>query len=341
MHASPGSTPSPLISVVMPIYNAQSHLRQALASILAQDFEDFEVVAVNDGSTDDSGGILQQFAARDRRVRVIEQRNRGLVGALNRGLEESRGRLLARMDADDVAMPERFGKQVRFLQQHPAVLAVGTAIMNMDCDGDRLNVQILPTEAPAIDDQLMHRRTGLAHPSVMMRREAVEAVGGYRAEFEWIEDHDLWLRLSERGPLANLPDVLLCYRQHLKSCSWNNSVLRTRRINAVMRTAYQRRGLALPPHLVLDETRPRSAGGPHKWMRAATRSGQWSTAAKHTLAQWRQRPLSPLTLRSTIEAAARSLLTIVYRPAPLPAVPTFTADQLCLTPSPPRTSHAA
>jgi len=323
--------------VVMPVYNGERHLASAMASILAQTFADFELIAVNDGSRDTTAKILRRFAQRDPRVRVIQQENCGLVGALNRGLEEVRGPLIARMDADDIAMPDRFEKQLAFLETHPSVLAVGSAILNIDADGDPLNVQVLESDPLAIDHCLMQRRTGMAHPAVMMRRDPVRELGGYRAEFEWIEDHDLWLRLSERGPLANLPEVLLCYRQHLDSCSWNNSALRARRINGVLTDAYRRRKRPMPADLLLREEQVRSAGGPHKYIRAAIRAGQWQTAKKHLREQWRQHPRSFITFRSTLEAGLRAVGALFRSNVPAPRVPAFTTEQLC---SPPQSDSA-
>lgn len=325
---SPSASPpkTPRVSVVLTVYNGQQHLKEAVASILAQDFTDFELVAVNDGSTDRSSQILHDFAKRDARVRVIDQENRGIAGAANRGIEEATAPLIARMDADDISMPQRFGLQVDYLDKHPECLAVGTAILNIDADGDPLNISIYESDPERIDDCLMHRRTGMAQPSVMMRRDIVLELGGYRKEYEWIEDHDLWLRLAERGPLGNLPDVMLCYRQHLGSVSWNNASLRMARINGVLTDAYRRRDIPIPAGLLLPENPRRSTGGHHKFLRAAVRAGQWKTARKHFVAQWAKHPLSAITWRCTMEAGFRAVSTVIHPPPAAPIIPRFSAD---------------
>ena len=126
---------SPSLSVVMAVYNGERWLAETLASLSSQTFGDFEIVAIDDGSTDGSAAILAEAAARDARYRIITQANRGLVASLNRGLAESRAPLVARIDADDVAEPERFARQVAFLQAHPEVAALGSAIRIIGPDG--------------------------------------------------------------------------------------------------------------------------------------------------------------------------------------------------------------
>jgi len=213
------STPS--VSVVMAVYNGERWLEETLASLAGQTFGDFEIVAVDDGSTDGSSAILAEAAARDARYRIITQANRGLVASLNRGLAEARAPLIARIDADDIAEPERFARQVAFLQAHPEVAVLGSAIRIIGEDGAFGRLQSYPC-GPAEVAAGMLRRCAFAHPSVMMRREAVLAAGGYREAFRHAEDYDLWLRLGERHGLDNLPEPLLRYRQHGTSVSFRH-----------------------------------------------------------------------------------------------------------------------
>ncbi|MBV9762421.1 MAG: glycosyltransferase [Acidobacteriaceae bacterium] len=207
------------VSVVMPVFNAERFLAEAMESVLAQSFEDFEAIAVDDGSTDGSAGILERYARRDGRLRVFQRGHQRLPAALNFGCARAEGRYIARMDADDIAMPERLERQVKFLEAHPRVAILGTQIERIRQDGARMNVERVPLEHAEIEAN-MQRICCLFHPTVMMRAEAVRELGGYREAFFGAEDHDLWLRAAERYELANLPDVLLKYRLHTGALSF-------------------------------------------------------------------------------------------------------------------------
>jgi glycosyltransferase involved in cell wall biosynthesis len=204
---------APAISVAMSVYNDDAFLTLAIESILAQTFGDFEFLIVNDGSTDRSGAIIDNFAARDSRIRAIHQSNRGLVPSLNRLLDEARAPLIARMDGDDISLPVRFAAQVAFLAAHPDHGAVGSWVTCIDESGS-------PRpggggEKPlAHADMLASLEHGplFSHPSVMMRRDLVRAAGGYRAAYVHCEDYDLWLRLAGETKLANLRERLVLYR---------------------------------------------------------------------------------------------------------------------------------
>ena len=204
---------APRITVAMSVYNNEAFLAQAIESILAQSFGDFEYLIVNDGSTDGSPAIIDGFAARDPRIRAIHQENRGLVASLNRMIEEARAPLIARMDGDDIALPLRFERQVAFLDAYPDYGVVGVNTHDIDENGiihrafdfhpldhDSF-VAALPDGPP------------LCHSSVTMRREAVRALGGYRKAYRHCEDYDLWLRLAAHTRLCSLPDRLFHYRR--------------------------------------------------------------------------------------------------------------------------------
>jgi GT2 family glycosyltransferase len=209
----------PLISVCMPVYNAKRYLGEAIESILGQTFRDFEFLIVDDGSTDRSLAILKHYAAQDSRIRLSSRPNAGLVVRLNEMLHQARGDLIARMDADDVALPERFARQVEFLRSHPEVDVVGGAQEHISAKGYHLFIYHEPLEHQEIQESALAGICPICHPSVMMRRNAVLAVGGYRAEHWPTEDFDLWLRMGERGLLANLPEVITRYRVHESSVS--------------------------------------------------------------------------------------------------------------------------
>jgi glycosyl transferase family 2 len=201
----------PRVSVVMPVHNGGRYLEHAVESILGQTFADFEFVVVDDGSTDSTAEALCRYQAADPRVRVIHQEQAGLVASLNRGCGQARAAYIARMDADDIAFPDRFARQVEFLDRHPAVAVVGSAIVRVDAAGREIKRNVCPTTHAAIVEAL-REYTCFTHPSVMLRAEALAAVGGYRAAYRAAEDYDLWVRLSERYELANLPEPLLYYR---------------------------------------------------------------------------------------------------------------------------------
>ena len=203
----------PRLSVVLPVYNGEPFLADALDSILTQDFRHFELIAIDDGSSDRSGDMLDRLALTDRRVRVLHQTNAGMVAALNCGLDLARGDFIARMDQDDVAHPERFARQIAFLDAHLDIAVVGCAVTLIDQSGKRIRDVEYPLTPEAVS-KFLERGAPLAHPAAMMRREAVHAVGAYRAAFRYGEDYDLWLRIAERYRIANLPERLLLYRQH-------------------------------------------------------------------------------------------------------------------------------
>ena len=203
----------PAVSVVMPVYNAAAHLSAALDSMLAQTFTDFELIALDDGSMDETGALLAACAARDARVRLAgSPQNQGLVARLNQGLELARGRYIARMDGDDTSRPERLARQVALLDAQPGVGACGSWIRVF---GDApARVERYPADDAAIRCELLFR-SALAHPATMLRGDLVRRHGlRYQAQFVHAEDYAMWLAIAARGQLANIPDVLLDYRAH-------------------------------------------------------------------------------------------------------------------------------
>lgn len=206
-------TPSPTISVAMSVYNGAEFLAEAIESILAQSYTDFEFLILNDGSTDGSAAIIDAYAARDPRIRALHQPNQGLIGALNQLIDEARAPLIARMDGDDIALPERFARQVAFLAAHPDYGVVGTWTTDIDSQGNAYPVG--GGDHPTSHAEFVtfaEATSPLCHPSVMMRRDVVRAVGGYHRAFRHCEDYDLWLRLAQHTKLCSLPERLIKYR---------------------------------------------------------------------------------------------------------------------------------
>jgi hypothetical protein len=207
----PGNAPE--ISVVIPVYNGERYLRETIESTLSQSFTDWELVAVDDGSTDASGRILAEYAAADPRVIVHRQENAGVVAALNKGLELARAPLVARLDADDLSLPDRLERQHRFLNENLEVGMVGGQAAIIDLDGREVAEARYPLDDAAIKEQLK-RTTPFVHSSVMIRRSVLDLAGGYRSPFDGVEDLDLWLRVAPRCQLAHLPEKVVAYRIH-------------------------------------------------------------------------------------------------------------------------------
>jgi glycosyltransferase involved in cell wall biosynthesis len=227
----------------MPVYNAQRYLAQAVASILAQTLRDFEFLIVDDGSTDRSLEMLQAYAIQDSRITLVSRPNTGYVRALNELLAMARGEFIARMDADDIALPDRFALQAAFLHNHPDHVCVGGAYDLIDHRGRLLTCLRLPETDGEIQALALVGHTPINHPSAMLRRQALLDIGGYDEDLCPSEDLDIWLKLGERGRLANLPDRVLQYRQHDQSVSEVYQQQQTAKRRECCERAWQRRGV--------------------------------------------------------------------------------------------------
>jgi len=206
----------------MSVYNGQRFLSEAVQSILGQSFSDFEFIIVDDGSTDKSSEILAQYTRRDDRIRVHRHTNKGRALSLNIGMELSKGRYIARMDADDVALPNRLKEQVDFMELHPEVGLLSGSYERISRGGRLRDTVRLPLRDDEIRSMML-QSNAMCHPAVMMRKEVAIACGGYRKVFLDADDYDLWLRMSERIQLANLEQPILRYRVHSKQASIVNS----------------------------------------------------------------------------------------------------------------------
>ena len=199
----------PAVSVLMGVHNGGPFVGEAVASVLGQTDGDLELIVVDDGSTDDTPDRLA--AVVDSRLRVHRQARTGLTRALNRALGLSRAALVARLDADDVALPERLAHQRAFLAAHPEVGLLGTAAREQDPDGALVRVVRPPVDDAALRRALI-RANPFVHSSVMVRRELVARVGGYDERLAVAQDYDLWMRLARLTRLATLPEVLVVRR---------------------------------------------------------------------------------------------------------------------------------
>jgi glycosyltransferase involved in cell wall biosynthesis len=233
----------PLISVILPVYNAQKYLFEALESLRYQTYPHFEVIAIDDASTDDSYRILKQYAHFDSRFHVYRNKtNLKIASTLNFGLTKAKGTLLARMDADDVSLPSRFQKQVNFLTKHPGVVVVGGQCLTIDKNSHVTGEKVFPTSHIGIND-LMYTANPLQHPSIMINRSLLPA------DFVWYnphlipaEDLDLYFRLGRFGLFANLKSFILMYRQHSDSETFRNPKYTFRITQKVRRLAVRKYG---------------------------------------------------------------------------------------------------
>ncbi len=204
----------PEVSVLMPVYNCGPFLNEAIASITEQTFRDFELIIIDDGSTDNTAAQLQGWARRDERIQFQTRPNTGIVGALNEGLQLARGKWIARMDGDDWCARDRLGKQVAFMKEHPGVLACGTGLLYTDPKGRPLYEMRPATNGNEIERQLRSGHSmAIVHATAIFDAVALKRTQ-YREAYKYIEDLDLFLRLCQIGKLSNLPEVLYSYRQH-------------------------------------------------------------------------------------------------------------------------------
>lgn len=242
----------PRVSVILPCYNGEAYLHEAVQSILDQIFTDFELIVVDDGSIDGSAAILAQFAARDTRIRVITQLNAGIVVALNTAILHARGEYIARMDADDVSFPDRLAFQVDYLDRHPETVMVGGhAVGDLEpgpastrTSGGRHAVTDLTVFPPRIAVSM--------HPLIMMRADTLRQMGGYRRDYRHAEDYDLFIRASAFGRIDNPPVDILFYRRHEGAISVSHVEEQERSAVRAELDAIARGGGRLPPTGIVE-----------------------------------------------------------------------------------------
>jgi len=237
---------TPVITVIMPVRNGADWLPEAVASVQAQDFGDFEFLIVNDGSEDGTAAMLSGFAAVDGRIRLLHQPPQGIVAALNAAIAAARAPYLARLDADDRAKPDRLGKQLAFMQAHPEIGLLGTFAESIDAEGNIIG-RLTPPTGGARLLHVLSRTNPFIHSSILMRTALVRRIGGYRAAFKAAEDYDLWLRLAEVGGVANLADYLTQYRRHDSNLSQRDATRQSFSVRLAQRSAAGRRSAAGDP----------------------------------------------------------------------------------------------
>lgn len=264
-----------------------------MESVLNQSFREFELIIVDDGSSDRSLQTIERFAERDARIHVLSRENTGIVGALNEGLSVAKYDFVARMDADDVSAPERFRKQYDFLADHPRCVAVGTSAWIIDPKGRKVGLHHPPTNSSAIEERLLVGDGGaLLHPSAMIRRSAIEQIGGYRQAFNLAEDLDLYFRLLEIGELANIDVPLLCYRQHLQSTNFRRREQQRKLVQEIIDRERTSRGEA--SYAIENSSGPSDLSRSElhcRWACGAVSLGSRRLAISHALHAIRAAPL--------------------------------------------------
>ena len=204
---------NPSISIVMSVYNGEKDLAKTIDSILLQTYIDFEFIIINDGSTDNTSKILTTYIERDKRIRIIEQENLGLTKALIRGCKEACGEYIARQDVGDVSLPQRLKKQIELLSSKQKLVMCGCWARMLGPNNEVLAETKRPLDPKIATHQLLYEKKAPAHHgSVMFSKKAYEKVGGYRYQFYYGQDSDLWLRLGKEGLISYVQDFLYEYR---------------------------------------------------------------------------------------------------------------------------------
>ncbi len=284
----------PTVSVVMAVYNGERFLRAALDSILAQTFTDFELIVVDDGSTDSTASILDSYLD-PRIVRIKNTTNIGLTHSLNVGLKKAKGKYIARHDADDISYLDRFRQQVVFLESHPDVGFLGTGYQIIDRYGSVLETILPPIENTTLQTRLEHQNC-FCHGSVMIRRGLLEKVNGYREFFPVTQDYDLWLRLAERSEVANLSYPLYQFRFDGSTVSRQKTDLQLAYDKLARVLAIQRRSTGIEeviPENILDTYAPeviKSCGNARWAAYLFYVSGQFSQANESLIRAYRAIP---------------------------------------------------
>ena len=236
----------PQVSVVMSVYNGEEYLEEAIKSILAQTFHDFEFIIMDDGSTDATIDILHKYETIDDRIRVYHQANSGLTASLNNGCQIAQGKYIARLDHDDVSVSARLERQVEFLERNPSVALVGTAFVLTGPTGLPVRTVHFPSEDHQIKELLLSYNC-ICHSTVMMRKDALQSLGGYRTAALYAEDYDLWIRMTERYALANLLEMMVYRRVHPTQVSLTNIEQQVISVVGVQAAARERRETGCDP----------------------------------------------------------------------------------------------
>lgn len=247
---------NPLVSVIMPVFNGETFLKESIQSILNQTYKNFEFIIINDGSTDTSASILSHFTNKDNRIKIYTfLDNAGVVRCLNKGIELSQGKYIARMDADDISLPNRLKKQVLFLEQNPKYYLIGSQTEMINQKGKQLGVftQLYSSYEELKISSLFY--SPFSHPTIMIKKEFLNSTS-YHSDFHKIEDYDLWIRLLENNFASNLNETLLLYRIHPGQETQNENNIRVSNLKKLYRRQFKLYGISfseidLETHLLI------------------------------------------------------------------------------------------
>ncbi len=298
----------PRVSCVMPVYKNALHIAEAIDSILSQTYEDFELIISNDGSPDRCDEIIARFADQDSRIVTMSRaENRGIVFTRNELLDRAQGEWMATMDADDVALPERFERQMAFIDEHPEHDLVGSSAMLIDPEGNSMCEVGGGLTHEEIDRHHMAANTGtaFASPTTFIRVDALRAIGGYREEALFAEDFDVFLRLAEHGTLCTMADTLLLYRQHLGSVGYERNRQQREAVRWAVEEAYKRRSLEVPGGLFSEPIPNRTTSYAFRqWSDWSLRGGNIGMARRYGWRAISKSPWSPRGWRALARALA-------------------------------------
>ena len=252
-----------IVSVLMQAYNAERYIAEAIESVLNQTYKNFELIVINDGSTDNTLDIIEEFARQDERIKVVSHPNMGMGASLNKGIAIAKNEWIIRMDADDVMLPHRIERQVAFVSENPDIAVAGCLVYYIDELG-----KIIGKSASDLKTRRDFKRyldsnelIGVSHPGVIMRKSVVQEVGGYRPQYWPADDIDLWNRVAERGYLILVQqEYLLKYRIHGSSVSVYDSMRARQMVRWIKENMIRRRSgqaeLSLEEFRQLYEQRP-------------------------------------------------------------------------------------
>lgn len=214
----------PELSIIMPVYNRDKYIGEAINSLLSQTYQNFELIIINDASTDNSLQIIKSF--KDKRIKVlINEQNKGIVFSRNKGLQIAQGEYIAPFDSDDIALPEKFLKQINFLNSNPEFGMIGSWVKLIDENGKLLQKKWKLNAKPERIPSCLLFRNYFAQPSVIIRKEAIP-IGGYNPDFEIGEDYIMWINIANKFKTYNLPEYLVLCRFHeSNSSNINNDIL--------------------------------------------------------------------------------------------------------------------
>jgi glycosyltransferase involved in cell wall biosynthesis len=220
----------PLISIILPVYNGEKYLNESIDSVLSQSYQNWELLIINDGSTDNTEELVLSFT--DKRIRyLLNETNSGIIFSMNKGLDEAKGKFIARLDADDIALPHRLEKQVKFLTENEDYVLVGCYYHMIDSEGKYLGKVTYPANNLDAQTSLLLQNC-FCHSAIMMRAGLAKELK-YDPEFQVCEDYDLWYRISQRGKIINIPSFDALYRLHGGNISVNKKEIMFANVNKI------------------------------------------------------------------------------------------------------------